>query len=192
MIMAPTNDAPVTVEPSAELADMLVIGTETGAFDHTPEEIGLHVMENAQAILNALDSAPAGDGVEDPTYRELIERVRWIVEAPGARDKMDRMANLTRHDMRRILAALARPRAVVGEREAIARLIYSWHPHVHSGRTDAAIADGEPLGTQCLADWHELSAQVQSHWLERADAILALQSPPPKVEGEPEKESTDG
>ncbi|WP_157092809.1 hypothetical protein [Sphingomonas hankookensis] len=75
------------------------------------------------------------------------------------------------------------PRAALGEREAIARLIYSWHPHIHSGRTDAALEAGDPHGTHSLADWHELSAEVQDHFLKRADAILALQSPPAKVEG---------
>lgn len=49
----------------------------------------------------------AQDGASpDRSYAELIERVEYAVEAPTAKDFAFRKAGLTRHDMRRILAAL--------------------------------------------------------------------------------------
>ncbi len=60
-------------EPVAELIAMLdaAVPTDQGAiFDHTPEEIGLHVMENVWVILAALRS-PAREEVSG----EEVERV---------------------------------------------------------------------------------------------------------------------
>ncbi|MFK4871648.1 hypothetical protein [Novosphingobium sp. ZW T3_23] len=60
-------------EPVAELIAMLdaAVPTDQGAiFDHTPEEIGLHVMENVWAILAAL-RRPAREEVSG----EEVERV---------------------------------------------------------------------------------------------------------------------
>ncbi|WP_421123578.1 hypothetical protein, partial [Sphingobium yanoikuyae] len=75
-----------------ELADMLSIAAnEEGAtiFDHTPEEIGLHVMENHAAILAALEQAGepvgklhySGDVME--AVQKLLERGRATLDSEG-------------------------------------------------------------------------------------------------------------
>jgi hypothetical protein len=58
------------------------------------------------------------------------------------------------------------------EREAIARLAYSWSPSIHEAKT----VDCESGGF-VEASWEEVSDKVRGWFYDRADVILALRQP---------------
>lgn len=121
--MTPTNDAPVTVEPVAELIEMLQASTQEDGccvFEHSAEEIGLHVMENTQAILAALASAPAGDGVPEDCRVVPILPTQEMLDAgcgmiPGTDPDPTAAGIVWTFMLAAAPAALARPRAAVEE-----------------------------------------------------------------------------
>jgi hypothetical protein len=53
------------------------------------------------------------------------------------------------------------------DREAIARKLYSYSPHIHSGATEAM-----PPGTLVMATWEQCHPIVRDGYLERADEII--------------------
>lgn len=160
--MTPTNDAPVTVEPVAELIEMLQASTQEDGccvFEHSAEEIGLHVMENTQAILAALASAPAGDGVVEAAFKEGIATGYQCGKADENTTDGWHAAWLASDAS--VATALARPRAAVGEREALIKRL-----------EDAKWTDAGAKQDLCSIDPGDIDA-----------VIAALQSPPAKVEG---------
>ena len=61
---------------------------------------------------------------------------------------------------------------MIGDREQIARLIYSWSPCWHQART-AALQATAPGGF-VPATWEEVTEAIRNEVRDRADAILAL------------------
>jgi len=53
------------------------------------------------------------------------------------------------------------------DREAIARKLYSYSPHIHSGATEAM-----PPGTLVMATWEQCHPIIRDGYLERADEII--------------------
>lgn len=151
-----TTDAPVTVE--REAIERAIKATEYKYFgdyemsDDQREAVDV-LVQAARHRLAALASAPAGDGV--------VQQVKDILRGPDGEEYTD-------HGMedaffrwpvieRAIAAALARPRAAVGEqsREAIEAVIHRRFPN----------------------------ADAQTVIATAREVALALQSPPAKVEG---------
>jgi len=183
--MTPTNGAPVAVEQCDRDAAWNAIHAYRPK-DHLwkrrvasgEADDGAMVQAFARHRLAALASAPAGDGVEEAVARAICRETltyRGIAELRYADQIVDdEWEDYLSHARAAILAAaLARPRAAVGEREAIARLIWE---------------DRHPTGTN-WDDWERHVAvnggfDGRDSCRKLADAILALQSPPAKVEGE--------
>lgn len=130
----------------------------------------------ARAALDTLASAPAGDGVEDEKIVsravEQVMRGFSFETLTGPENLRARLSLCARQAVHDTIAALARPRAAVGERsrEAIARIVdpEPWQD-----------VSGEDTYPAMLRRIDERKAAA----LAKADAILALQSPPAKVEG---------
>lgn len=79
------DDDPATLEAAAvrELVDMLCsTDKQEGCtvFDHTPEEIGLHVMENHEAVLAALTALPdtAALMADNARLREALGEIEGL------------------------------------------------------------------------------------------------------------------
>ncbi len=146
--MTPTNDAPVTVEQCdrdlyALIAPDMCALILDGELDQHRE-----LQAIARHRLAALASAPAGDGVEaasdDGPCTDCYDT--------GVTIQTERPCSCG-------AAALARPRAAVGERDSILR--------------------------QAAQEAYRVCAETRHVQLgdKARDAILALQSPPAKVEG---------
>lgn len=204
MIMTPTNDAPAPVEALARAAAdayaAFVIAREQmnaaiPSFRATPAERQLHIersridheaerehhrtaialAQNAHRLA-ALASAPAGDGVG---LWEALTQARQYVERKSCDAFDDREDKL----LAVIDAALARPRAAVGEREHFlaATTARSWMHHaatcpaVQPKRTD----DGYRTDCTCGLD-----AVLRTFDRDVLGMVtIPLQSPPAKVEG---------
>ena len=191
--MTPTNDAPVTVEPQDRLLFKMVVTGMVGPTKHLAiDRGGFDQDERMQYIarhrLAALASAPAGDGVilpvePTPAMDEAFKAVRGGTFS-------ERYAAM----IAAAPAALARPRAAVGERPDDEAL----DPHLPD-----AVKSERRCGIQ-RSDWmtswfvswsprndNQNAEGPWSHWVALAHAviaadekaILALQSPPAKVEG---------
>lgn len=117
---------------------------------------GQYVQDFARHRLAALASAPAGDGLVEAAFKEGIATGYQCGKADENTTDEWHAAWLASDAS--VAAALARPRAAVGEQQVLDELI------VQFGREGIALTQ-------------EIYAPV-------ARAILALQSPPAKVEGE--------
>jgi hypothetical protein len=78
------TDTPLDRAPVIALIEMLEaadIQEDTTIFDHTPEEIGLHVMENHREILAALASPPSSDAKMTRLIMTPHAGVHYVEEA---------------------------------------------------------------------------------------------------------------
>lgn len=171
--MTPTNDAPVTVE---QIAARLVDQSDEPWPQGTTAD-RLHYWRD-KAIdcsnrLAALASAPVGDGVADgepAPWAIAAERAATDAYAQhmGLPEESDPTAGQRAAALaieRHATAALARPRAAVGERTAILAAVLRYD---HDRANIMGVGSGS---------FHKVRNDF-------VDAILALQSPPAKVEGE--------
>jgi len=112
------------LEPFAKLADYIEAEqpARSNAYDEVqiegwPYTLGVGELYKARAVrdvLRAASAQPRGDA-EQAVDPELIERVRFAVEHPDAQGFLLAKASMTRHDFRRILAALAQSPQAGGE-----------------------------------------------------------------------------
>ncbi len=196
--MTPTNDAPVTVEQcdrdfAADILDFIAgLRSWPDEIQHTADVMRQGAKGRlkfrplvemlARHRLAALASAPAGDGVEQELRAALGVARRAIVQA--AKDTLwcdDAPAETV---VDRIDAALARPRAAVGEQSRewwTLEWIAAQRPPVHMkpmrGSQDFDTAEA------VLAFWRGKPADSTYVGLTRHVQTSTLQSPPAKVEG---------
>lgn len=158
--MTPTNDAPVTVDPTG-----FEWPTEAAWQAMSEAEI-LNVLANQRAHLArhrlaALASAPAGDWLADAIrVLTLMNASRWSSSEAG---------DWVNDNARQLLEALARPRAAVGEQSRVQEIIDLWFA---------------PWGAAKSEQWEDLSGDRPFDPNVALELIRdALQSPPAKVEG---------
>lgn len=177
----PTNGAPVTVEQCDREAFARLDDWEPGSMGWNmivhptgPDCVG--VVAFAKHRLAALASAPAGDAVT--VIRRHADEARQAAETDADRPQRAEQHRIFAHaldELAREVAALARPRAAVGEqsRELVARRLA--RTQIYADR------DEYESNNMTFDQW------VDQNWrdfLDDADdLLLALQSPPAKVEG---------
>lgn len=168
-----------TIERDANGEAMVCTGCgTTRTIDHirylNPQAISCCPERKMIPVREAIASAPAGDGV--------VQQVKDILRGPDGEEYTD-------HGMedaffrwpvieRAIAAALARPRAAVGEREAkkiAAQVVDQWQ------QDSAVTTDRYAVPQRDAIIWR--AAYLA--------AILALQSPPAKVEGSTSEKAVD-
>lgn len=207
--MTPTNDAPVTVEQCdrdrAADAVLQIRGTKDGNWQkrirHGECDDGVMCQSMARHRLAALASVPAGDGVEALMRTPAIEALTPSNDEWMRCESVQDCYDLMKRCVDRAAAALARPRAAVGEqsREAEPTADSPWAKAVWFGlersipRCDAAIGErelAEALRTALLQEggdaWMNRRDTVDSFRIDGTVDLVAvarlLQSPPAKVE----------
>lgn len=107
-----TDAQSIAVEAVEEFAAMLDAAEEDPdciVFDHSPEEIGLHVMKNHQAIRAALAAMPAPSD-QEKLVGELVEALReYVYETTHLSPEREDGS----HECRITKATLSRARALI-------------------------------------------------------------------------------
>jgi len=173
-----TNDAPVTVEEALRWYAENTVGCRKIGRDGDIFRQALDA-DGGKRALAALASAPAGDGYGKwhPMLLDIVNAIH------GDRGEKTQAIGIDLSYQQALAAALARPRAAVGEQsrewwtlEWIGAPRPPVHPNPMKGKQSFDTAD------KALAFWRKQPADATYVSLTKHTETIALQLPPAKVE----------